>query len=93
MLKLRGDAHTSVAIAAERKKAIKAVRKRLDTERRKKYGAKNEEATEMRTQHECILSGGVYLRHRLRKSSFSLEKSEIPEKILFLSKINRDNKY
>jgi hypothetical protein len=24
-------------------------------------------ATEMRTQQECILSGGVYLRHRLEK--------------------------
>jgi hypothetical protein len=30
------------------------------------YEARNEEATEMRTQQECILSGGVYLRHRLK---------------------------
>jgi hypothetical protein len=52
-----------------------------------------EEATEMRDSQECILSGGVYLRHRLRKSSFSLEKSEIPKKILSLSKTDRSNKY
>jgi hypothetical protein len=50
------------------------------------YEARNEEATEMRTQQECILSGGVYLRHRLRKSSFSQEKSEIPERCLFSQK-------
>jgi len=27
---------------------------------------KNEEAAEMRSQQECILSGGVHLRHRLK---------------------------
>jgi hypothetical protein len=27
-------------------------------------------ATEMRTQQECILNGGVYLLHRLRKADF-----------------------
>src|SRR5204863_8952154 len=29
-----------------------------------------EEATEMRDSQECILSGGVYLRHRLEKPAF-----------------------
>jgi hypothetical protein len=29
--------------------------------------AKGEEATQRRQQQECILSGGVYLRHRPKK--------------------------
>jgi len=37
----------------------------------------------MMDQQECILSGGVYLRHRLRKSSFSFVKTDFPEKYLF----------
>jgi hypothetical protein len=32
--------------------------------------ARGEEATQSGQQQECILSGGVYLRHRLRKASF-----------------------
>ena len=59
---------------------IEAVYKRLEAEEAREYEAKSGKATEMRDSQECILSGGVYLRHRLRKSSFSPEKSEIPEK-------------
>ena len=66
--------------ASETKRTLKAVCKRVKTEEMSKYEAIGEEAAERRTQQECILSGGVYLRHRLRKSSFSLEKSDIPEK-------------
>lgn len=32
--------------------------------------ARSEEATQSDHQQECILSGGVYLRHRLRKANF-----------------------
>jgi hypothetical protein len=46
---------------------VKAVSKRIYREGTREYGAKSEEATEMRSQQECILSGGVYLRHRLEK--------------------------
>jgi len=49
---------------------VKAVSKRIYREGTREYGAKSEEATEMRTQQECILSGGVYLRHRLEKLVF-----------------------
>jgi len=48
--------------------------------------ARSEEASERSQQQECILSGEVHLRHRLRKSSFSLEKSDIPEKSSFSQK-------
>ena len=58
--------------ASETKRTLKAVCKRLEAEEAREYEARSEEATERRTQQECILSGGVYLRHRLRKSSFSL---------------------
>ena len=51
---------------AYRKKGLKAVHKRLYRERTREYAAKNEEATEMRQQQQCILNGGVYLRHRLK---------------------------
>jgi hypothetical protein len=46
---------------------LKAVYKQLYTEMIKEYAARNEEATEMETQQKCILSGGVYLHHRLKK--------------------------
>jgi hypothetical protein len=49
------------------KKLLEAVFKPLYTEEIREYGAENEEATEMRHQQECILSGGVHLRHRLEK--------------------------
>jgi hypothetical protein len=45
---------------------MKTVHKRLETEVAMKYADEDEEATEMRSQQECILSGGVYLRHRLK---------------------------
>ena len=48
------------------RKLLKAVHKRLEIEETSKYTAENGETTEMRTQQECILSGGVYLRHRLK---------------------------
>jgi len=50
---------------------MKAVPKRIYREGTREYGAKNEKATEMRSQQECILSGGVYLRHHL-KDNFCL---------------------
>ena len=58
------------------KKTLKAVSKRLDAKEEGKYGAENEEAAEMRDQQECILSGGVHLRHRLKDNflSFLLPK-------------------
>lgn len=42
--------------------------------------ARGEEATQCGQQQQCILSGEVYLRHRLEKSSFS---PEIPKKNTF----------
>jgi hypothetical protein len=54
--------------AAETKMVLKAVCKLVEVEKTRKYEARSEEATEMRTQQECILSGGVYLRYRLGKS-------------------------
>jgi hypothetical protein len=66
--------------ASETKRMLKAVCKRVEAEETSKYEAMGEEAAEMRTQQECILSGGVYLHHRLRKSSFSPKKSGILEK-------------
>ena len=53
---------------AYRKKGLKAVHKRLYRERTREYAAKNEEATEMRQQQQCILNGGVYLCHRFGKA-------------------------
>jgi hypothetical protein len=46
--------------------ALKAAHKQLEINEAREYTAKNEEATEMRQQQECILNGGVYLRHRLK---------------------------
>jgi hypothetical protein len=57
-------------IAAENTKVLKAVYKRLEAEETREDAAKSEEATEMRDSQKCILSGGVYLRHRSRKVSF-----------------------
>ena len=54
-------------LAAENRLVLKAVYKRLEAEEIEKYEAGGEEATEMRDSQECILSGGVYLRHRLKK--------------------------
>ena len=53
--------------ASETKRTLKAVYKRLEAEKAREYEARSEEATEMRDSQECILSGGVYLRHRLEK--------------------------
>jgi hypothetical protein len=39
----------------------------LKQRRRKRDEAKDEEAAQSSQQQECILSGGVYLRHRLEK--------------------------
>src|SRR5215469_16809298 len=69
--------------ASEKEKAPGAIYKRLEGGEKKKDEATSEEAAERRTQQECSLSGGVYLRHRLRKSSFSLIKTDFPEKYLF----------
>ena len=54
-------------VATEKKKVLKAVHKRIEAEEARIYAAKGEEASEMRDSQECILSGGVYLRHRLKK--------------------------
>ncbi len=51
---------------AERKDALKALQKPIYTEDIIEYKAKSEEAAEDNHQQECILSGGVYLRHRLK---------------------------
>jgi len=56
--------------ASETKRTLKAVYKRLEAEKAREYEARSEEATEMRDSQECILSGGVYLRHRLEKRAF-----------------------
>jgi hypothetical protein len=48
---------------------LEVVHKRLDAEETKEYAARKEEATERRDSQACILSGGVYLRHRPRKAS------------------------
>ena len=46
---------------------LEAVHKRLEAEETREYEAESEEATEIRTQQACILSGRVYSRHRLEK--------------------------
>ena len=56
--------------ASETEKALKALYKRLEAKEKKMDEAKGEEATQSDQQQECILSGGVYLRHRLGKVSF-----------------------
>ena len=56
--------------ASEIKRTLRAVCKRVEVEETSKYEAMGEEATEMRDSQECILSGGVYLRHRLEKRAF-----------------------
>jgi hypothetical protein len=76
--------HLDRSRASDKTNSLKAVYKQLEAERKKKDEAQSKEAAQRRTQQECILSGGVYLRHRLRKSSLSLEKSEIPEKHISL---------
>jgi len=56
--------------ATENKKGLKAVYKRIEVEETGKYEARSEEAAEMISQQQCILSGEVYLRHRLEKRAF-----------------------
>ena len=53
--------------ASEIKEGLKAVPKGIYPEESRKYEAESEEASEMRHQQQCILSGGVHLRHRLEK--------------------------
>jgi hypothetical protein len=53
--------------ATEKERILKALYKRTHAGGKKKDEAKSDEATEMRDSQECILSGGVYLRHRLKK--------------------------
>jgi len=57
--------------ASDKTDSLKAVCKRLEAGGKKKDEARSEEATQRRTQQECSLSGGVYLRHRLKKRAFS----------------------
>ena len=53
--------------ASENTQVLKALYKRLEAEETRENAAKGEEAAEIRTQQECILNGGVYLRHHLKK--------------------------
>jgi hypothetical protein len=55
-------------VATEKKKVLKAVHKQLKAEETRMYAAKSEEASESSQQQQCILSGGVYLRHRFEKA-------------------------
>jgi len=52
--------------ASEKEKALKAVSKPMYPEEARKEEAEDEEASESDHQQECILSGGVYLCHRLK---------------------------
>jgi len=56
--------------ASEKEKLLKAVYKRTQTKKMMEYEARSKEAAERRTQQQCSLSGGVYLRHRLEKRAF-----------------------
>ena len=56
--------------ASEKERALGAVYKRTQAGGKKKDEARGEEATEMRDSQACILSGGVYLRHRPEKRAF-----------------------
>jgi hypothetical protein len=47
--------------------ALEAAYKRVEAEEMSKDEARGEDTTKMRDSQECILSGGVYLRHRLEK--------------------------
>jgi len=58
--------------ASETKRALEAVYKRVEVEEASKDEAMGEEATEMRDSQACILSGGVYLRHRLKDNFLPL---------------------
>jgi hypothetical protein len=53
--------------ASEIKRTLRAVCKRVEAKETSTYEAMGEGATEMRDSQACILSGGVYLRHRLEK--------------------------
>jgi hypothetical protein len=57
--------------ASEKERALKAVYKWLEAEGKKKDEAKGEEAAQSGQQQQCILSGEVHLRHRLKKRAFS----------------------
>jgi hypothetical protein len=73
-------------LATENRRVLKTVYKRLEAEQIKKYEAQGEEATEKRTQQQCILSGGVYLRHHSGKVSFQKSIcSPFPTEILGLA--------
>jgi hypothetical protein len=51
-------------LATENTQGLKAVHKRINVEEAGKYEAKGEETAQNDQQQQCILSGGVYLRHR-----------------------------
>ena len=58
--------HLSRSKASDKADVLKAVRKRVEAKKRKMNEARSEEATQSDHQQECILSGGVYLLHRLK---------------------------
>ncbi len=76
--------------ASEIKRTLRAVCKRVEVEEMSKNEAMSEEATEMRDSQACILSGGVYLRHRLEKRAFSkIYCSAFSMPILYLTNYQR----
>jgi hypothetical protein len=65
--------HLSKSKASDKADALEAAYKQVEAMKKKKDEARGEEASQRSQQQECILSGGVYLRHRLEKQA--LKKS------------------
>ncbi len=64
--------HLSRSKASYEADRLKALYKRIEAVEKKMDEASDEEAAQSNHQQECILSGGVYSRHRLEKAD-SLE--------------------
>jgi hypothetical protein len=59
--------HLNRSKASDKINPLEAICKRLEAKKKKMDEAKGEEVTQCGQQQECILSGEVYLRHRLGK--------------------------
>ena len=59
--------HLSRSKASDKTNLLKAVYRRIEAMEKKMDEARSEEAAQSDQQQECILRGGVYLRHRLKK--------------------------
>jgi len=59
--------HLSRSRASDKINPLKAVYRRFEAMEKKMDEARSEEAAQSDQQQECILRGGVYLRHRLKK--------------------------